>query len=327
MDANPGATPADFERFVAGSDLFERQPSLSGVLYLQAIEPDEMEEAFAALQESHPGITPFVMGDAPPDRVRLVLTQYMAGSVDLQLPLGAEISPILSISEVLAVAGPEGAAAAGSFQDDPLLQQIAEDTDFEAIEKLLALDFFLGVPVRPPSGPGSASSDQPEGWLAAGVGNFDDVLGGAATGLPDELGLALEVALVAPGVDEAVSRAAERPGSAGPRTDAWRESVAGFEVDGVEFTLVVWGGAETTGRAPVVVVAGGLLTAAMAGLLVFARARSRQPRSGPGPLAGRAGPVPPLGARLGRRTHGGARWHRCGAGHEPRVAPAARPRL
>jgi diguanylate cyclase (GGDEF)-like protein len=275
------STPApagEFDVFVRATGIFDGLPSIVGVIVLDLVAPDELTTFFDRMAAAQPDFAPFVIGETPPGRPHLVLSYYVAGSVDLQFPVGTDVSPIVSISEGIEVAGRQGTGLAGSFQDDPLLLAIARETDFPAIEQLLSVDFFLGVPVyavddqRPPGARDAVA------WVAAPVSNFDSVLGAAAEGQPAQLGLELRIDWTTDdgpgGVD--LSRAAERPGTAGPSADARHRADYVFDVVGVPWSLHVWS-AESPDRLPVLLAwVSGTVAAALAALLAHGRVRNRE---------------------------------------------------
>jgi diguanylate cyclase (GGDEF)-like protein/PAS domain S-box-containing protein len=272
LAATPDATSDQFARFVAGSGIFERLPSLAGVLYLAQVAPEDLDTYLA----DH-DLNLFAIGERPEGRPHLVLAYYVPGSVDLELPLGADASAIIAISDVVADASAEGAGAAGSFQDDPLLQQIAAETDYGPIERLLDIDYFAGVPVyEEPLAAVDPSVDRPIGWLAAPVENFDSVLAAASDGLPADLGVSLQVDLTTAGTDaDTIERLAEDPGLAGPLDGAAHVRAYEFTVDGMPWALTVWAGAEPPTRTLPLVVLGGFLASMFASMFTYARVRAR----------------------------------------------------
>lgn len=267
--ATRDASPEQFDRFVRGTGIFERLPALNGVVYLEVVPQGELDAYVARRREIDPGFALVPLGTTPEGRPHLLLTHYIAGVDDLQLPRGADISPITSISDVIAVANETGTGITGSFQDDPLLLQIAQATDFPQIDLLLGVDFFIGMPVYAEPG----SLEQPIGWLSAPVAEFDRVLAAATEDLPADLGASLTVDLTGvPDRDrETINRVAEREGEAGPLAAAEQRVTEDFDVDGVPWSLTVWSD-EQPERGPVnVVVAGGLVASFLAALLVYAR--------------------------------------------------------
>lgn len=274
--ATPDATTEQFARFVDGSGIFNRLPSLVGIIYLAEVPPEDLDAYLAGARAVRgEGFALVPIGDRPEGRPHLVLSYYVPGSVDLDLPLGADVSPILSISDVIAVAGAEGAGAAGSFQDDPLLHEIAEETDYAPIDLLLDIDFFIGVPVYDdPSDEVEVGVDEPLGWLAAPVGEFDGVLEAALQGQPADLGVTLTANLTGQPGEDVIERVAEQPGNAGPLREAAYRSTDEFVVDGMSWSLTVWSAEEPPNHTLTLVVAGGLLASFLAALLVYARVRS-----------------------------------------------------
>jgi diguanylate cyclase (GGDEF)-like protein len=275
--ASPDASPTQFERFVRGTGIFDRLPSLAGIIFLEQVPPDELGAALDRLRVRDPDFNLVPLGARPEGRPWLLLTYYVPGSVDLELPLGADISPITSISDALASAELSGTAVVGSFQDDPLLHQIAEATDFAALDQLINVDFFLGVPVYE-SAPDAVdpAADEPLGWLSAPVAHFDSVLDAATSGLPAKIGVSLTVDISGVSGDDvpSISRVAERAGDAGPRADAAFDAPLDFEVHGVTWKLGVWSDERPVRTAERVALVSGLAMTVLAALLVYARVQS-----------------------------------------------------
>jgi diguanylate cyclase (GGDEF)-like protein/PAS domain S-box-containing protein len=266
------ASPEQFERFVLGTGIFERLPALNGVVYLEVVPQGELDAYVARRRQIDPAFALLRLGETPPGRPHLLLTHYIPGATDLQLPRGADISAITSIGDVVSAANQNGSGVTGSFQDDPLLLQIAQATDFPQIEMLLGMDFFIGMPVY--AEPGTTAV--PIGWLSAPVAEFDRVLAAATEDLPADLGASLRVDLtgVPDREQEMINRVAEREGEAGPLSAAEHRATQDFDVDGVPWSLTVWSD-EQPERGPVtVVVAGGLVASLLAALLVYARIRT-----------------------------------------------------
>jgi diguanylate cyclase (GGDEF)-like protein len=275
--ASPDASPEQFGRFVRGTGIFERLPSLAGIIFLEQVPPDELGATLERLRARDPDFALVPLGARPEGRPWLLLTYYVPGSIDLELPLGADISPITSISDVLASAEQSGSAVVGSFQDDPLLHQIAQATDFAALDQLINVDFFLGVPVyeEEPDAVDPAT-DAPLGWLSAPVAHFDSVLDAATSGLPANLGVSLTVDLsgVVGEGESRISRVAERAGDAGPRADATFDARREFEAHGVSWRLGVWSDGRPERTAERVALFSGLAMTVLAVLLVYVREQS-----------------------------------------------------
>lgn len=273
---SPTASRAQFDRFVRGTGIFDRLPSLTGIIYLELVPPDDLGAVLDTLRDRDPGFRLFTIGVHPEDRPWLLLTNYVAGTLDLELPVGADVSPILSISDAIAAAESSGAAVVGSFQDDPLLQQIAAATNFAELDQLLNVDFFLGVPVYADQPEDvDPTIDDPVGWIAAPVAEFDSVLASATDGLPTDLGVSLTVDLTGQTAEEEVlTRVAERAGSAGEREDAAFEARREFEVRGVSWRLAVWSTQRPETTAERLALFGGLAMTALTVLLVYARVQS-----------------------------------------------------
>jgi diguanylate cyclase (GGDEF)-like protein len=276
--ANPDATDVEFDRFVQGTGIFEQLPSLTGVMYLEVVPADELDAFIREFGASHPGFVYFPIAERPAGQDALVLAYYVPGQVDLRLPVGAEISPIRSISDSIDGASATGSGVVASFQDDPFLQQIAEATEFPMLDELLNVDFFMGVPVyeEQPSDV-TPGEDQPIGWLAAPVAEFDTVLAAVTEGLPTDLGASLTVDLT--GVEgaeaSAISRVADREGTAGALADAQEQRTHDFEVEGVAWSLTLWSADDPDPGAAQVALAAGVLATVLAALFAYARVRSR----------------------------------------------------
>jgi diguanylate cyclase (GGDEF)-like protein len=269
--ATRDASPQQFARFVDGTGIFTRLPALNGVVYLEVVPPERLDTFVAERRAVDPAFTTLVLGPTPPGRPHLILSHYVAGSEDLELPLGADISAITSISDVIAAANRSGSGVTGSFQDDPLLLRIAEATDFPQIEALLGMDFFIGMPVYAEAD----STESPIGWLAAPVDEFDQVLAAATEGLPADLGASLTVDLTGVPEQEAqvIDRVADREGEAGPLADASHRLTEDFGVDGVPWSLTVWSD-QPPEQGPVAIVAvGGAVASLLAAGLLYARLR------------------------------------------------------
>src|SRR5262245_23929880 len=114
--ASPYATDAEFDRFVRGTGVFERLPSLTGIVYLELVPDEELGAFLEDQRERDPDFDLLPVGAHPEDRPWLLLMHYVPGTMDLELPRGADVSPILSISDAVAAAEPTGASVVGSFQ-------------------------------------------------------------------------------------------------------------------------------------------------------------------------------------------------------------------
>jgi hypothetical protein len=238
---SPDASPEEFQGFVEDTGLFQELPSLVGVLFLERVEDADLEAFVEREREAIPGFELIPIGPTEPGEVHYVLTYYAPGPIDLELPIGTDATPIDALSELIAAAENSNRSVAGSFQDDPYLVQLAEDTDFEALDVLLGLDFFVGVPAMAKSIEGVPEGPL-IGWVGAPVDEFVSVLEAAAEGQPEHLGMSLSVDLTDAGFGGRgdLERAAEIEGSAGPRRVAVFERSQEFTAEGIEFEMVVW---------------------------------------------------------------------------------------
>jgi diguanylate cyclase (GGDEF)-like protein len=276
---SPIASDEEFAGFVEGTGIFEQLPSLVGVLWLDRVEQADEAEYLDRMKQAIPGFTEFYLGPREENVPRYYLVYYVPGQIDLELPVGAEISPITTLSDLMVASeANDGVSVVGSFQDDPLLRRIAEETDFPLIDSLRSIDFFIGQPSYPVGA--DPRTDPPQGWVAAPVDNFSDVLASASQGQPEDLGLSLTVDLGVASMEDRddLSRLVEQPGSVGEREDAAFELVHPFEVDGVEWELAVWSEPDADADPIVVtiVLLGGIAVSVLAAGVVYLRVSSRQ---------------------------------------------------
>jgi diguanylate cyclase (GGDEF)-like protein len=272
----PGTSNERFQRFVRDTRLFDELPSVVGVFFIHRVPHRELDAFIEEMRLANPGFSVYPIGARAPDDDYHLLSYYMPGTVDLQLPLGTDVTPIDSVREFIEQSATTGSAVVGSFQQDPQLQQIAAATGFEPIASLLDLDFFIGLPVYDDAR--TAAGDlRPVGWVGASIDEFEEVTLGAA-GEPRELGYRLRVDITAlgPGAST-IERVAERQGSAGPLEDAAFQKTFQFEVQGVRWTLTAWSPPEAAALSlwvPVTVIGGALASCLGAGVVLL-RVRAR----------------------------------------------------
>jgi PAS domain-containing protein len=286
------ATPEEFRNFVDEAHTFRRLPSMAGVFFLQRVEAADLDAFIEKEQARNPGFAYFPIGEAAPGATHYILTYYMPNDVDLALPVGTDVTPITSLTAMMGDSGSRGVGIASSFQQDPLLQRIAQDTRFPLITSLLNLDFFIGEPVY-----GATADDAqprvPIGWVGAPIDHFDQVINAARTGQPDDIGVRVTVDLndTTVGQRDDLSRVAEQPGRAGSQADAAFTSSRSTTVDGVTFRLDAWSTADADdvpNTVPVVLIVG-LASSLLAAGVVGERRRARdRERAFAGELADRA---------------------------------------
>jgi diguanylate cyclase (GGDEF)-like protein len=273
----PDASPAEFAGFVEGTGIFEQLPSLVGIFFLHKVAAAEIDAFTEEVRRAIPDFTVTEIGPAEAGN-RYVLTYYVPGAVDLELPIGTDITPIASLTAMIDTQGDRREGVAGSFQDDPYLLQVARDTDFTAVDTMLDIDFFIGVPAIS-SGAGGEPAGEVEGWVGAPVARFADVLEAAGAAQPEDVGLSATIDLDDTGFGDRsdLERVAELPGSAGDRADAAYEISRSVDVDGVNFTIVVWSspGADRLPATVPALVVGGVTAALLAAAVVYLRQRAR----------------------------------------------------
>ncbi|MFN8041123.1 MAG: diguanylate cyclase [Acidimicrobiales bacterium] len=280
----PDTNQAQFAGYVRSSGLFQRLPSITGVFYLQRIDGADgraFDEFVAQRKALDPSFTVNQIGQiSPDDPARYVLLYYVPGESeqDLQLPLGTDVTPISSVAGAMDVAGGKGAGVTSSFQNDPLLQDIAKTTNFPALQRLLSLDFFLGVPVYSRTGTESHPGAHPIGWIGAPVAKFGDVLAAATGGQAGNVGVTLTADLTDTGVADRtdLSRVARQENGTSPDRAPFRDAKP-FTVDGVTFDVQTWSSADADNvplTVPLVVI-GGIVGSVLAALVVFQRMRAR----------------------------------------------------
>jgi diguanylate cyclase (GGDEF)-like protein len=280
---DPTASQAQFRGYVDGAGLFTQLPSLVGVFYVARVEDQDLTAFVAEAQRANPSFAVAEIGPRVAGSAHYLLTYYVPGRVDLALPIGTDVSAIPSVTGYMNASVPSGAGVVGSFQDDPYLQQIAKQTSFPMITSLLALDFFIGVPVYArPVPAGRRPTEAPIGFVGATVADFRDVAAAATNGLPEDLGLSMSIDLTRIGLGDRpdLSRVAPQLGAAGPREQAAFTVSKPFQVKGVEWDLEIWSTADADAvpvAVPVVLLAGiaGSLLAA-ASVYVRLRARDRE---------------------------------------------------
>ncbi|MEZ5143763.1 MAG: diguanylate cyclase [Acidimicrobiales bacterium] len=278
----PSATDAEFKGYVEGTGMFQRLPSISGVFYLERIDardPAAFEQFLARRRAADPDFAVNVL--APPrgdEPARYILTYYVPNNLDLQFPMGTDVTPITSVSDVLNTVGTKDRGITSSFQNDPLIEQFVEITKWPALQQLLSVDFFIGVPVYPP-GVDRAAETAPIGWAAAPIAQFGDVLVAATTGQSTDLGSSVTVDLsdTGQGARADLSRVARQEnGVASPERAPFSVSRT-FTLYGVTFRMQQWSSADADNvplTVPLVLV-GGVVGSLLAALVVFQRVRSR----------------------------------------------------
>lgn len=274
---SPTASPAQFAGFVEGTGIFEQLPSLVGIFFLHRVPSEELDSFAERTRDVIPDFTITQLGSVEPGD-HYVLTYYVPGTIDLALPVGTDVTALDSVVSMMSTQGTEREGVAGSFQDDPFLEQIARDTDFPAVDIMLDLDFFVGVPAL-----AEAGGDEPEGellgWVGAPVSEFDDVLASASAAQPEDLGLSVTIDLVDSGYSERsdLQRAAALPGSAGDREEAAYEISRSIDVDGVKFAIAVWSspGADNLPAEVPALIAGGVAGSFLVAAVVYLRQRAR----------------------------------------------------
>lgn len=271
-----GADPEEIDEFVRGTGVFEQLESVTGIIVLDRVPDGELDDFVERVRsEGDPAFEINAIGEVPEGSPHYILTSYVPGEVDLELPIGTDVSTIESIRETLDAGGERGLGAAGSFQDDPLLAEVAEATDYAPVERLVAIDFFIGVPIQE----SSASGPRTVAWVCAPVDRFDAVLARALEEQPADLGISLRVDVRRPVLArDAIESVARREGSAGPREDAAFETGDVFTVDGVDWTLDAWSssGAGSEGEQLLTLaLLGGLLASVLLSTVVFMRITDR----------------------------------------------------
>lgn len=280
MASVPGTTPSQFNDYVRNARIFERLPSVVGILYLARVSEEDNEAFLARARAADPSFQPLSITTDGPTWPKYYLMQYAPGKLDLPLPVGAEISPIKAITDLLVVSAERGEGVVGSFQHDPVLQSIAtQNPGVVPLQKLLAIDFFIGVPVyeSTAAGPGKGKL---LGWTAAPVAKFNEVVEQAAKGTPQGLGMSLTVDLTDAGMGQRqdLSRVAQQVGTAGERDQAAFVQEDTFEMDGVAFRLAVWStpDADDPPAAYLILLLGGLVAAVMAAGVTYLRLRAHE---------------------------------------------------
>jgi diguanylate cyclase (GGDEF)-like protein len=276
----PGTSNERFRSYVTDSELFEQLPSIVGVFFIAQVQAADLPAFLEQIRVANPDFSVALIGDEvrQPDDPYYLLTYYMPGKVDLLLPIGTDVSAIPSVDELIGRSNETGSGILGSFQQDPVLQEIARIDQFAVLDGLLSLDFFIGVPVY--DADGAPGGDRlPIGWVGASIDDFDEVARATTEGKPDDVGLSLEVNLSDTGtgsLDE-VARIAEQPGESGPRSEAAFEKSGSFEVEGVNWTLTVWSPGDADALSPWVrfTAVAGLLVSALAARLAQLRHLAR----------------------------------------------------
>ncbi|MBI2705420.1 MAG: diguanylate cyclase [Actinobacteria bacterium] len=272
----PAVTPRQFEDYVRSAKVFDRVPSIVGVLYLQRADEASSDQFIAQARAANPNWQPLFLTADQPSWPRYFLMQYVPGQTNLRLPVGAEISSIKAITDVLAVSAQTGKGVVGSFQHDPFVQKLAEDMKQVPVQDLLDVDFFIGVPVYAPPAAGTPTGE-PLGWTAAPIARFQDVVTQAARGTPQGIGMSMTVNLTESlATRDDLSRVAQLEGTAGPRDRAAFRQDETFETDGVTFNLSVWSTADAADppNTVAIVLLAGLLGSVLAAFVMYLRIRS-----------------------------------------------------
>jgi diguanylate cyclase (GGDEF)-like protein len=270
--------PGDFRTYVNDSKLFEQLPAIVGVLYISRVPDSEMDQFLAGARQANPDFAVFDMAPSNGD-VRYLLTYYAPGRVDLGLPIGTDVSAVPSVVDLITVSEAAGSGMAGSFQEDPFLQRVAGRNAFPMVDALLGLDFFIGVPVYAPGTEATGPPNEPVGWVAATIADFDQVAVAATVAVPDDLGMELTVELDGAGLTgrSDLSRVADVDNGAGSRQDAAFERSRSITVEGIDWTLAVWSSsdADALPSSSRIALAAGIVGSALAAGLVYVRLRAR----------------------------------------------------
>ncbi|MCX7619729.1 MAG: diguanylate cyclase [Acidimicrobiales bacterium] len=272
----PGASGDQFAGFVEQTRVFDQLKSLVGIFFIHRVEEHEIDSFVAAMRQGNPDFTVLTpIGNHPGGTPYYVLTYYVPGAIDLQLPVGTDIVLIPSVIDLLEMSNETGKAIAGSFQNDSTLRQIAERTRFPLIDVLFSIDFFIAMPVY-----STGQSDQPIGWVGATVDQFEGVVWGASRSLPEDVGLRLSVDLTSTGTEnvDVLSQVASIEGRAGPYEHAAFRIERTFEVENITWRLAVWSGpdADAVPLSVPAMSAAGIAISILAAGIVYLRMRSRQ---------------------------------------------------
>lgn len=278
MANSEAMSPEQFHAYIQSSKVFEQIPSFSSLFYLRRVEEADLDAAVAEEEAANPKFSLFRLGESQPGQMHLLLTQYEPGSIDLNFPIGTDTSTIPSVAALINLSAETGDAVVGSFGADPLIAKIAEDTNFPLVQALLETDFFIGVPIYGPAADGANENQPPVGWSAAIVNDFAEVAGEATAGLPDSLGISLEVDLTATDFanSDDIARVASQDGNAGPRDNAAFVTTESVRIDGVDWKISLWStaGANNTPLSVYLIFAAGIAGSILASAFMYARIRA-----------------------------------------------------
>ncbi|MCB1006139.1 MAG: diguanylate cyclase [Acidimicrobiales bacterium] len=271
---DPTASQQTYRSYVEDTNVFTQLRGVVGVFFLHLVPEDQIDAFVARSTEASPEFAFLLLETThPAGEPYYVLSYYAPGAVDLQLPVGTDARPIDSVRELVEASRASGDAVAGSFQDDPLIERIAQETEYEMFSRMLELDFFMGVPISGPSPDGTG--EEFIGWSAATIDDFGTVLADATPDAGD-LGMRLTIDLTDTGGNENLTRATLREGSAGAADQASFSAMRDLNVRGVDWHLEVWAGpdaAPTPLSVPVIVLAG-IVGSLLAAGLMFLRVRA-----------------------------------------------------
>jgi diguanylate cyclase (GGDEF)-like protein len=278
--SSPNATPGDFRRFVTEASTFKRLPSMEGVFYIERVEDQDMPAFIAREGERSAAFRYQEIGKMTPLEAHYVLIEYVPNAVDLKLPLGTDVTPISSLTKLMNESGARGKGITSSFQQDPLLQTIAKNTDFPLIKALMGLDFFIGEPVYATAPLDGIPSGQPKGWIGAPIARFEQVVNAARAGQPNDIGVRVTVDLDDAGMGQRadLSRVTELDGKAGPQGDAAFTTSRVYTVEGVTYRFDSWSTADAgdmPASVPIVLLVGTFMSLLAAGI-VGQRRRTRE---------------------------------------------------
>jgi diguanylate cyclase (GGDEF)-like protein len=281
VGSTPHATKEQFQAYVAGANLFKNLPSYAGVLYISKVEDADLQAFIDEEKTFNSDFVFFTIGPHEAGTPHYILTYYEprepGSETDLKLPVGTDATPIRSLTDLLTHSGSSGKGITSAFNRDPLLKQIAEETDFPAVEILVEkLDFFIGLPVFAPTKPGEPK--RLLGWMGGPVDQFQTVVDGASETQPEDLGLSLTVDLTDAGMGDRtdLSRVAQQEGNAGPKENAAFRTTTHFVIDDVKFEAQVWS-TSTADDVPSTVTffsVGGILASLLAAAVVYLRFRA-----------------------------------------------------
>jgi diguanylate cyclase (GGDEF)-like protein len=271
------ATTEELERYVRQDHTFEELRSLQSLVFGRRVEEADLPAFLARSRQAHPDLA--IRGYAPhtPGDPWYLITDYVPGTIDFQLVPGSDVTPIPTVRALVDEAARTGRAVIASFQRDPLLIAAAS-TGYPMVRELLAVDFFMVLPIF--DGTGSIGPEHLVGWMAAPIGHFDEALAASSKARPSDMGLALTVDVHSPALAEssaggAVTEVTARAGDAGAEAGAPFTYGTAFAVLGVDLSLRAWSNAaadDAPATVTLVALGGGLLSL-LAAVLVFVRRR------------------------------------------------------